>query len=80
MAQLMFVLSILVVFIAVIGFVYTYRLGRQQKWQEELDGPIPKGVQQHIFLRNPVFLAYLLPILLAVIVIFYLAIRYGYGK
>jgi hypothetical protein len=80
MAQLMFVLSILGVLIAVIGFVYTFRLGRQQRWQEELDGPIPKAVQEHIFLRNPVFLAYLLPILLAVIVIFYLAIRYGYGK
>ncbi|BDG34970.1 hypothetical protein [Saccharococcus caldoxylosilyticus] len=76
MAQLIFVLSILVVLIAVIGFVYTYRLGRQQKWQEELDAPIPKAVQEHAYLRNPVFLAYLLAALLAAVVIFYLALRY----
>jgi ABC-type Fe3+ transport system permease subunit len=80
MAQLMFVLSILVVLIAVIGFVYTYRLGRQQKWQEELDGPLPKAVQERPYLRNPIFLAYLLAALLAVVVIFYLSLRYWYGQ
>jgi hypothetical protein len=76
MAQMIFVLSILVVLIAVIAFVYTYRLGRQQKWQEELDAPIPKAVQEHAYLRNPVFLAYLLAALLVAVAILYLALRY----
>jgi cbb3-type cytochrome oxidase subunit 3 len=76
MAQLTFVLSIIVIFIAVIGGVYTFRLGRQQKWQEELDAPIPGKVQENIFLRNPVFLAYISAGLLAAIAIFYLALRY----
>jgi hypothetical protein len=76
MAQLTFVLSIIAVFIIVVGGVYTYRLGRQQKWQGELDAPLPEKVQEHVYLRNPVFLAYVLAGLLAVIVIFYLALRY----
>ncbi|BDG48216.1 hypothetical protein [Parageobacillus sp. KH3-4] len=76
MAQLTFVLSIIAVFIVVVGGVYTYRLGRQQKWQGELDAPLPEKVQEHAYLRNPVFLAYVLAGLLAVIVIFYLALRY----
>jgi hypothetical protein len=76
MPQLTFALSIIVILIAVIGGVYTYRLGRQQKWQEELDAPVPEKVQEHAYLLNPVFLAYALPILLAVVVIIYLALRY----
>jgi cbb3-type cytochrome oxidase subunit 3 len=76
MAQLTFVLSIIAIFIAVIGGVYTFRLGRQQKWQEELDAPIPGKVQENIFLRNPIFLAYISAGLLAAIAIFYLALRY----
>ncbi|WP_143415886.1 hypothetical protein [Geobacillus sp. E263] len=76
MAQLTFALSIIVILIAVIAGVYTYRLGRQQKWQEELDAPVPEKVQEHPYLFNPVFLAYVLPGLLAVVVIVYLALRY----
>ena len=76
MAQLTFVLSALSVLIAIIGFVYTVRLGRQQRWQGELDGLIPKTVQEHAYLRNPVLLAYVLAVLLAIFAIGYLALRY----
>ncbi|BBW96869.1 hypothetical protein ACPVTF_05960 [Geobacillus icigianus] len=75
MAQLAFVLSILSVLIAVIGFVYTVRLGRQQRWQGELDGPIPKPVEEHAYLRNPMLLAYVLAALLAAFAIGYLALQ-----
>ncbi|ASS88304.1 hypothetical protein P9199_12215 [Geobacillus stearothermophilus] len=76
MAQLTFVLSALSVLIAVIGFVYTVRLGRQQRWQGELDGPVPKTVQEHAYMRNPMLLAYVLAALLAIFAIGYLALRY----
>ncbi|MFC0296815.1 hypothetical protein [Geobacillus jurassicus] len=76
MAQLTFVLSVLSAFIAVIGFIYTVRLGRQQRWQGELDGPIPKTVGEHAYLRNPVLLAYILAVLLSILAIGYLALRY----
>ncbi|NNV05189.1 hypothetical protein [Geobacillus sp. C56-T2] len=75
MAQLAFVLSILSVLIAAIGFIYTVRLGRQQRWQGELDGPIPKSVEEHAYLRNPMLLAYVLAALLAAFAIGYLALR-----
>ncbi|AEH48764.1 hypothetical protein [Parageobacillus thermoglucosidasius] len=77
MAQWAFALSIIAVFIAVAGGVYTYRLGRQQKWQGELDAPLPEKVQEHAYLRNPVLLAYVSAFLLAAIVILFLALRYG---
>lgn len=76
MAQLTLVLSIIAVFIAAAGGVYTYRLGRQQRWRGELDAPLPEKVQEHAYLRNPVLLAYVLAGLLATMVIFYLALRY----
>ncbi|WP_031410589.1 hypothetical protein [Geobacillus vulcani] len=76
MAQLISYYRSSLVLIAVIGFVYTVRLGRQQRWQGELDGPIPKAVEEHAYLRNPILLAYVLAVLLAVFAIGYLALRY----
>ncbi|MBA2874172.1 hypothetical protein [Thermaerobacillus caldiproteolyticus] len=76
MAQFAFILSIIVLLIAVIGFVYTYRLGQQQKLQGEYDTPIPEKIQEHAYLRNPVFVAWLLAILLAAVSIIFLALRY----
>ncbi|MBB5323861.1 cbb3-type cytochrome oxidase subunit 3 [Anoxybacillus tepidamans] len=78
MAQFSFILSILVLFIAVIGFVYTYSLGRRQKLQEEHDAPVNEKIQEHPYIRNPVLLAYLLAGLLAAGSIIYLAMNTGW--
>ncbi|MCL6585703.1 MAG: hypothetical protein K6T72_04160 [Anoxybacillus sp.] len=75
MAQLSFILSILILLIAVIGFIYTVMLGRRQKLQGEYDAPINDKIQEHPYVRNPVLLAYLLAGLLAVGSIIYLAIN-----
>lgn len=75
MAQLSFVLSVLVLLIAVIGFVYTVSLGRRQKLQGEYDAPVNEKIQQHPYIRNPVLLAYFLAGLLAAGSIIYLAMN-----
>ncbi|MCZ0754268.1 hypothetical protein [Anoxybacillus sp. J5B_2022] len=75
MAQLSFILSILVLLIAVIGFIYTIALGRRQKLQGEYDASVNEKIQEHPYARNPVLLAYLLAGLLAAGSIIYLAIN-----
>ncbi|WP_027408306.1 hypothetical protein [Anoxybacteroides tepidamans] len=76
MAQLSFILSIIVFLIAVVGFIYTYSLGRRQRLQEQYDAPINGKIQEHPYMRNPVLLAYLIAGLLAIGMIAYFAWNY----
>ncbi|KXG10375.1 hypothetical protein PNH38_10945 [Anoxybacillus rupiensis] len=77
MAQTSFILSIIVLLIAIIGFLYTYSLGRRQKLQEQYDAPVNEKIQEHPYIRNPVLLAYVLAGLLALGMIIYLALNRG---
>ncbi|WP_044893936.1 hypothetical protein [Bacillus alveayuensis] len=76
MLQFTFVMSVVVFLIAVVGLIYTYSLGRKQKLQGEYDTEINEKVQEHPYLRNPVFLTYIIAAGLAVISIIYFALNY----
>jgi len=61
MQYMNFVLAILVLIIAVVGLVYTYRTGKLvDVRQSEYDTEINEKVQERAYLRNPIFLAYII--------------------
>lgn len=70
---MLFILGFLVV---VIGSIYAYRVGRRSNSSQtsEMDSAISEKVQDHYVLRNPVFLAYIIALSLALIFIAYMAL------
>jgi energy-converting hydrogenase Eha subunit F len=74
MDQLNFTLSVIAFLILVVGFVYTIRVAKNQRYQRgEYDTQINEKVQVHPYTRNPVFIAYLIFIGLVLAYIIYLA-------
>ncbi|WML49423.1 hypothetical protein RCG23_05230 [Neobacillus sp. PS3-34] len=66
--------SILVLGILAVSLLYTWYLTRQQKVVEgELDSKIEKPVQQHAYLRNPIFLSYGVFFALVLLIILFVA-------
>jgi hypothetical protein len=76
MAQFTLALSVIVLLIAVVGLIYTYSIGRRQKLQGEYDTEINEKIQEHPYIRNPVFLTYIVAVILAFIAIVYFAMNY----
>ncbi|MDF0725381.1 hypothetical protein PY093_01490 [Cytobacillus sp. S13-E01] len=75
MDRLNFVLSALSILILAIGLVYTYRLGtRQHNMRGEYDTEINEKVQDHPYIRNPVFLTYAVASALVIAFIIYTAL------
>ncbi|HYK74360.1 MAG TPA: hypothetical protein VEV44_14795 [Pseudoneobacillus sp.] len=73
-----FVLSIIAVIVLSIGLLYTAKVSRRQKYQGEYDAQISEKIQDHPIIRNPVFLAYIIGIGLALAYMVYLAINSSY--
>ncbi|MDQ0229533.1 hypothetical protein [Metabacillus malikii] len=64
----------LAVVIAVISLIYTFRVGRDiSARRAKYDGPIDEKVQEHPYIRNPIFLACLIAGIFSLAYIFYLA-------
>lgn len=77
MFDLNFILTVLVLIILVGGLLYTLRIGRLASVkQSEFDSEINEKTRRHPVLLNPVFLAYIIGIGLAILYIVYHANRY----
>jgi hypothetical protein len=73
MTMLDIVLAVLAIIILVIGFFYTFNISKNTKYQTNgYDTEINEKVQAHPFIRNPIFLTY---IIAAVLVIGYIVFR-----
>lgn len=73
-----FILGILAVIVLSFGLLYTTKVARRQKYQGEIDAEISEKIQEHPVTRNPVFLAYIIGIGLALAYMVYLAINSNY--
>jgi hypothetical protein len=78
MIQFALVMSVVVFLIAAVGFIYTYSIGRNQKLQGEYDTEINEKVQEHPYLRNPIFLAWIIAAGVAIASIIYFALNYSW--
>ncbi len=75
MTTLTAVLSVLALLILVIGFFYTMKITKNTKYQSDgLDTEINEKVQDHPYIRNPIFLAYLVAATLIIAFIVYYAL------
>lgn len=71
------ILAIIVLIIAVIGLVYTYRTGKLvDARQSEFDTEISEKVQERAYLRNPIFLSYIIFIAFLLFYLIYSATVY----
>ncbi len=70
-------LSIVIVGILAVALIYTWSVGRQQKAVEgEMDTKIPKPVQKHVYLSNPIFLSYGIFFALVLFIVLFIAITF----
>lgn len=77
MDSLITMMMILVAIILALALVYTIYLTKQQKAVEgQIDSKIPKAVQEHVYLRNPVFLSYVLFFALVLLTIIFVALTF----
>ena len=75
MEQLTLILSVFILVILIVGLIYTFRLGENQKFQRsEFDTEINEKVQDHPIIRNPVFLTYIIGIGLVTAYMIYMAV------
>jgi hypothetical protein len=64
--------------VLVAGLFYTWAFGRGQKRVHgNLDSQVPGTVQQHAYIRNPIFLTYIIVISIALLFIAYFALTSG---
>ncbi|MGX6442122.1 hypothetical protein ACWM35_02655 [Neobacillus sp. K501] len=71
------VLSIVIFGILAVSLISTWSLARKQKAVEgEIDTQIPKHVQEHVYMRNPIFLAYIIFFALVLFIILFVAITF----
>lgn len=71
------VLSIVIFGILAVSLIYTLTVARQQKTVEgDIDTQIAKHVQQHVYIRNPIFLAYIIFFALVLFIILFVAITF----
>lgn len=67
-------LSLVIVGILAVSLVFTLFAARQQKAVEgEIDTKIPKPVQKHVYLGNPIFLSYVIFFVLVLFIILFVA-------
>lgn len=71
------VLSIVIFGILAVSLIYTWSIARKQKTVEgETDTQIPKPVQEHVYMRNPIFLAYIIFFALVLFIILFVSITF----
>ncbi|WP_170006819.1 hypothetical protein [Bacillus fonticola] len=74
MSIFMMILSIAAVVIAIFSLVYTLSVAKSQKsLKGDLDSEISQEVQEHTYVRNPVFLAFIIATVLILAFIMYTA-------
>lgn len=66
-------LMIVVAGIVAYSLYYTLVIVRSQKVAKEFDAPIDEKVQEHPYLRNPIFIAYIVFAVIVVGIIIYFA-------
>lgn len=66
-------LMIVVAGIVAYSLYYTLVIVRSQKVAKEFDAPIAEKVQEHPYLRNPIFIAYIVFAVIVVGIIIYFA-------
>jgi hypothetical protein len=63
--------------ISAVGLIYTYVVMKNQKYlQSELDTKLNERVQAHPYIRNPIFIAYVLGFLAFLGIVGYIAALY----
>jgi hypothetical protein len=61
--------------VLVAGLFYTWSFGRAQKRSNaNLDSQVPGAVQEHAYIRNPIFLTYIIVISIALLFVVYFAV------
>lgn len=76
LSTFIWILMILVIGIVLVSLVYTLTIGKTQKaLKGEYDTQIDEKVQNHPYLRNPVFLAFVLFFILVLGYILYWSVR-----
>ncbi|WP_210366347.1 hypothetical protein [Bacillus sp. REN3] len=75
MGTYMSMLLILGAGVVVISLFYTWSIAKEQKKRtSNLDSSIPAEVKEHAYIRNPVFLTYIIVISIALLFIVYFAV------
>jgi len=71
------VLSIVIFGILAVSLIFTWSVARQQKAVEgDIDTKIAKPIQEHVYMRNPVFWAYGIFFVLLLFIILFVAITF----
>ncbi|NKE05461.1 hypothetical protein [Mesobacillus selenatarsenatis] len=66
--------------VLVAGLFYTWSFGKGQKRAHgNLDSQAPEAVQEHAYIRNPIFLTYIIVISIALLFVVYYAVTTGTG-
>ena len=74
MSQSTTILLVIAMGILALSLVYTWMLAKGQRATKgQVDTKIPSAVQEHPYLRNPVFLAYIFFFLLVITLIIFVA-------
>ena len=74
MSYFTIVLGVIALLVLAISLIYTFRVGRLVSVRKSnLDTQINEKIQDHPYMRNPVFFAYVIAGLVSLAYIFYLA-------
>ncbi|TXC92190.1 hypothetical protein FS935_07355 [Metabacillus litoralis] len=74
MTYLTMVLGVIALLILGVSLIYTFKVGKLvSERKSTYDTQINEKVQEHPYMRNPIFLAYIIAGILALAYIFYLA-------
>jgi predicted permease len=68
---------LLIIITSIVGLVLTYRIGQQQR--REYDTDTSERIEAHPYTLNPVFLTFIIAILLSAGFLFYMSMKYGAG-
>jgi hypothetical protein len=78
MSFFMWILTLAGVVVVSGSLLYTIMIIQEQKVKKLYDSPIPKAVQEHPYVRNPVIWTVVIGTGLVFFYIFYEAVVYGY--
>ncbi|OEH94228.1 hypothetical protein [Bacillus solimangrovi] len=78
MSQYVYVFLLLIFLTSLVSLVYTFKIGQEvDRVKGEYDGEVNKVVRSHHIMRNPVFLAYIIGIVLILGYVAYLMAQGG---
>lgn len=74
MSSLTIILGVIALLTLAISLLYTFRVGKLvSSRRSNYDSQINEKVQEHPYIRNPIFLAFIIAAILSLAYIFYLA-------